>query len=75
MTAPTPNAIICTWDELRTLAIAADEQMTNGPREWPGQPSRQRLELFLAASPRAVLALLDERDALTAQVSDQRDAA
>lgn len=72
---PTPNDIICTWDELRALAIAADEQMTNGPKEWPGQPSRQRLELFLAASPRAILALLDERDALATQVDDQRAAA
>lgn len=68
MSAATPNEIVCTWDELRALAVAADEQMTNGPREWPGQPSRQRLELFLAASPRAVIALLDERDTLAAQI-------
>ncbi len=67
MTASTPNTITCTWDELRALAVAADEQMTSGPREWPGQPSRQRLELFLAASPKAILALLDERDALAAK--------
>ena len=69
MTPPTPNIITCTWGELRQLAEAADQQMTTGPREWPGQPSRQRLELFLAASPRAVLALLDERDALAAKVA------
>jgi hypothetical protein len=45
--------------------------MTTGPREWPGQPSRQRLELFLAASPHAVLALLDERDDLEGQLHSQ----
>jgi HAMP domain-containing protein len=69
VTECTPNAIICTWPELRRLAEAADLQMSTGPREWPGQPSRQRLELFLAASPRAVLALLDELDALAAQLN------
>ncbi len=36
--------------------------MREGPREWPGQPSRQRLELFLAASPQTILTLLDELD-------------
>lgn len=56
------------WTELRRLAEAAAEQMGTGPREWPGRPSRQRLELFLAASPEAVLALLDERDQLAAGV-------
>jgi hypothetical protein len=65
----TPNEIT-DWAELRRLAIAADEQMTNGPREWPGQPSRQRLELFLAASPKTVLALLDERDQLAARAKN-----
>lgn len=68
MTAPTPNTISRDWDELRRLATAADEQMSTGPLEWPGRPSRQRLELFLAASPRTVLALLDERDSLAATV-------
>lgn len=44
---------------LRALAVAAREQIANGPAEWPGRPSRQRLELFLAAGPEAVLTLLD----------------
>jgi hypothetical protein len=45
--------------ELRRLALAAKRQLADGPREWPGRPSRQRLELFLAASPDAILRLLD----------------
>lgn len=56
--SPTPNDLT-DWSELRRLAVAADEQMRTGPTEWPGRPSRQRLELFLAASPRTILALLD----------------
>lgn len=36
--------------------------MDNGPQEWPGRPSRQRLELFLEASPENILRLLDELD-------------
>lgn len=66
MSSSTPNEIVSSWGELRRLAIAADEQMTSGPREWPGQPSRQRLELFLAASPKTILALLDQLDTLRA---------
>ncbi len=48
------------YADLRVKALAAKEQMDNGPMEWPGRPSRQRLELFLAASPDVVLALLEE---------------
>lgn len=47
------------WVELRRLAEAAREQLRVGPKEWPGRPSAQRLALFLAASPDAVLRLLD----------------
>lgn len=50
---------------LRIKAEAARRQLAEGPREWPGRPSRQRLELFLAADPDTVLALLDEIDRLT----------
>ena len=56
------------WEELRARAVAADEQLRNGPKEWPGRPSRQRLELFLAASPEVVLELLSEIDALRTEV-------
>jgi hypothetical protein len=45
--------------ELRRLAQAAREQLATGPAEWPGRPSRQRLELFLATGPETVLTLLD----------------
>ncbi len=48
------------WTDLRKRATAAKQQMEDGPQEWPGRPSRQRLELFLAASPEVVLQLLDE---------------
>jgi hypothetical protein len=44
--------------DLKVKALAAKEQMDNGPQEWPGRPSRQRLELFLAASPEVVLELV-----------------
>lgn len=57
------------WTELRRLAVLAAEQLRRGPREWPGTPSRQRLELFLAASPDAIIALLDERDELATKVA------
>lgn len=50
--------------ELREKASAARLQLQVGPREWPGTPSRQRLELFLAADPDTVIALLDEIDRL-----------
>lgn len=60
--------------ELRAKAEAAREQLTNGPREWPGRPSRQRLELFLVASPDAVLDLLDERDELARQLEGKNHA-
>lgn len=50
------------WTDLRMKAEAAKAQMESGPQEWPGRPSRQRLELFLAADPWTVLALLDELD-------------
>ena len=42
------------WTVLREKAEAA--------KEWPGRPSRQRLELFLEASPETILRLLDELD-------------
>ncbi len=45
-------------DELERLAVAADEQIRMGRKEWPGKPSRQRLELFLAANPDTVLRLV-----------------
>lgn len=61
VSSSTPNEIV-DRTELRRLAVAADEQMRQGPTEWPGRPSRQRLELFLAASPATILALLDEID-------------
>ena len=50
------------WSTLREKARAAKEQMDNGPQEWPGRPPRQRLELFLEASPENILRLLDELD-------------
>lgn len=50
------------WSDLREKAEAAKRQMESGPQEWPGRPSRQRLELFLAADPWAILQLLDELD-------------
>ena len=52
------------WSELRAAAEAARDQMATGKKEWPGRPSQQRLQLFLLASPDAVLALLDENQAL-----------
>jgi hypothetical protein len=64
MSRATPNTV-GDLAELRRLAEAADQQMREGPTEWPGQPSRQRLELFLAASPRMVLSLLDRIAELT----------
>jgi hypothetical protein len=48
------------WSDLRASAEAAAAQLASGPREWPGRPSRQRLEFFLAASPEVILMLLDE---------------
>lgn len=54
------------WSPLREAAEAAAEQLRTGPKEWPGRPSRQRLDLFLAASPDTVLALLDEIETLRA---------
>ena len=45
-------------DEIERLAQAALEQIQTGKKEWPGRPSRQRLELFLAASPEMVLRLV-----------------
>jgi len=50
--------------QLREKAVAAKLQLQIGPREWPGTPSRQRLELFLAADPDTVLGLLDEIESL-----------
>ena len=50
------------WSTLREKAEAAKEQMDSGPQEWPGRPSRQRLELFLEASPENILRPLDELD-------------
>jgi hypothetical protein len=52
------------WAGLRAKAVAARQQLAEGPREWPGRPSRQRLELFLAASPDTIIELLDELDRL-----------
>lgn len=57
------------WSDLRTKALAAEEQLRTGPPEWPGTPSRQRLEFFLAASPDVILALLDERDDLASRAA------
>lgn len=51
------------WSDLREKALAAKRQLEQGPREWPGRPSRQRLELFLAADPDTVLELLDQVEA------------
>jgi hypothetical protein len=48
------------WTDLRAKALAAQRQLAEGPREWPGRPSRQRLELFLAADPDTILELLAE---------------
>lgn len=48
------------WSVLREKAVAAQRQLDEGPQEWPGRPSRQRLELFLEASPSTILRLLDE---------------
>lgn len=62
------------WPALRKTADAALAQLRYGPREWPGTPSRQRLDLFLAASPDTILALLDERDDLAAEVARLRNA-
>ena len=50
------------WSVLRDKAEAARRQMEEGPQEWPGRPSRQRLDLFLEASPEAILRLLNELD-------------
>lgn len=58
------------WAALREYAVAAREQLLEGPMEWPGTPSRQRLDLFLAASPDTIIALLDERDRLEREVRD-----
>lgn len=60
------------WTALRQAANAALAQLQHGPREWPGTPSRQRLDLFLAAGPDTILALLDERDDLAAEVAGLR---
>lgn len=54
---------------LRLLALAARTQLATGPREWPGTPSRQRLELFLATGPEQVLSLLDDIDQLERKVA------
>lgn len=61
------------WADLRQRAVEAKEQMDNGPREWPGRPSRQRLDLFLAASPEVILELLDERDALERRLEAEQN--
>ena len=45
-------------DLLEARADACLAQMATGHNEWPGKPSRQRLELFLAANPVAVKALV-----------------
>lgn len=52
------------YADLREKALAAQRQLAEGPREWPGRPSRQRLELFLAADPDTILDLLAEIDSL-----------
>jgi hypothetical protein len=61
------GAVVTGRAELRAAAEAARTQLAEGPREWPGRPSRQRLELFLAADPDTVLGLLDEIDRLEAR--------
>jgi hypothetical protein len=58
--------------ELREKAVAAKLQLQIGPREWPGTPSRQRLELFLAADPDMIIGLLDEIDELRAALESAR---
>ena len=58
--------------DLREKALAAREQMVNGPKEWPCRPSRQRLELFLAATPDVVLELVDEVDRARSAIPTQR---
>lgn len=45
--------------DLRRLALAARKQDKTGARDWPGKPSAQRLQLFLAASPDVILRLLN----------------
>ena len=45
------------WTTLREKAEAAKRQIDAGPQEWPGRPSRQRLELFLEASPDVIIKL------------------
>lgn len=54
--------------DLREKAEAAKRQMEEGPREWLGRPSRQRLELFLAADPDTVLELLSRLDEVDPEV-------
>lgn len=54
--------------QLRMLADAAQSQLDVGPREWPGSPSRQRLEFFLSASPGVILGLLDELEDLRSRL-------
>jgi len=56
------------WSGLREKAEAARRQLEEGPKEWPGRPSAQRLALFLEASPGTVLALLDDLDALVMEM-------
>lgn len=46
-------------DEIERLAREADTQLKTGKKEWPGRPSRQRLELFLRADPTTVLKLVE----------------
>lgn len=45
-------------DRFLALAEAADEQRRVGGIDWPGRPSRQRLELFLAMGPLTVIKLV-----------------
>lgn len=43
---------------LERLANEADYQRVVGGKDWPGRPSRQRLDLFLATSPQVVRKLV-----------------
>lgn len=49
---------IAELDDIERLANEADAQLKTGKKEWPGRPSRQRLELFLRADPETVIRLV-----------------
>ncbi len=45
-------------DRLEAIAWAAEVQRQQGGKDWPTKPCRQRLDLFLATTPKVVLALI-----------------